>query len=82
MGKKTRTITEYYCDACGAMCYESDMFIKVSTSKLDMSGGIAFISGRLTLDGLSDSIVCKACQYEYLTKYLKSIEPKDEHTRT
>lgn len=79
MGKKTRSITEYYCDVCDAMCYESDMFIKVSTSK---SGGVAFISGRLTLDGLSDSIVCKACQYEYLTKYLKSIEPKDEHTRT
>lgn len=80
MGKKTRTITEYYCDVCNSMCYENDSFIKVYTSMLDMSGGKSFISGKLILelDGITDTIICKVCQYEYLSKYLKSIEPKEK----
>ena len=74
MGKKTRTITEYYCDLCNAMCYESDSHINVATSKQDMMGGTLYLRGKLTVsDALPDSAICKSCMYEHLTKYLKKL---------
>ena len=78
MAIKQRTITEYYCDACNAMCHDMKLFTmptyltNIGSSKTNFH--MVFRFSNTMQDGKQDCLICNECQKEYLKSYLEELE--------
>lgn len=77
MGIKTRTVTDYYCDVCGAMCNLPTHF-KMITAPGDRDIGQSYIYSAFRyvnpLKSEEDGVVCNECKKDYLKDYLAHLE--------
>lgn len=78
MGIKTHTVTVATCDMCHAECGGTDGEIRIQVNNGDgRDVGPAFVSGELRFDqpyGVSGGILCQACKFKWLRKYLEQEE--------
>lgn len=74
---KTRTVTDYYCDVCEAMCNLPTHF-KMTTDVSDRDLGHSYIYSVFRyhnpLKSEEDGVVCNQCKKDYLKKYLAHLE--------
>lgn len=80
MGIIVRTITEYECDVCGAMCYEPKPHKMIThegddeTSASYVYVDVKYFNPRFGIRSQTESVVCNECRKDYLKKYLAILE--------
>lgn len=79
MGIKTRTVRDYYCDACGAMCNAPSHFRMITgLGDENLGDSYIFTTFRYFSPGApeTDAVVCDECKKDYLKDYLAHLENK------
>jgi hypothetical protein len=77
VGIKQRTITEYFCDVCDAMCDDHAPYKMIThQGDRDLAASYMYVLFK-HYDPMSNDeqfIICNPCRKDYLKKYLEELE--------
>ena len=78
MGVSKTVVVSCTCDVCGKPCEETDNYLHIEINGGDgRDVGSSYIHAKIQVTkpyAVSGGIVCKTCQVEWLSRYVKYLE--------